>query len=645
MSKDKGILLRVQSSEGTKRLEISQSATTCRLYESIYELFELNSYTFSLFKEKNKKSEVVSSKTNTVRNAGLRHGDMIYLASNDGSTLFPSTVSSLSNNNQHGEPLEEPVPSTSSGFSGSRPNSSRAAVRSSIAVKEDDVDVQLYKLDGKVERERDDKLCRHNANSRCVHCSPLEPYDEAYLREHNIKHLSFHSYIKKQTSGVDRGKFLALDDISCRIKEGCKDHPPWPRGICSKCQPNAITLNQQVYRHVDNVAFENTNLVEKFLNYWRTTGLQRIGFMYGTYEVHSDVPLGIRANVVSIYEPPQDSTRDSVRLLPDDREETVESMASALGLRRVGWIFTDLVAEDVSKGTVKHTRNIDSHFLSAQECIMAGHYQNMHPNATKFSSSGCFGSKFVTVCVTGDKTNQVHMEGYQVSSQCMALVRDNCLLPTKDAPELGYIRESSDKQYVPDVYYKEKDSYGNEVSRLARPLPVEYLLVDVPASTPVNPTYTFNGDVSKQPFAIENRFVDGHIQDFQSLTNYLAQFAFNEFHLAINDFHLLLYIATMDMLPMKEYMGPLLQALRTKDRAAAEEWSRSEHWATLEQLIAASSPPPSRPGSVASGSIASASVGSPGGEARWTCPFCTFLNQADHQNCEMCNLPRSNRTH
>lgn len=88
--------------------------------------------------------------------------------------------------------------------------------------------------------------CRHNANSRCVHCSPLEPYDESYLREQNIKHLSFHSYLRKMTSGVDRGKFLALEDISCRIKEGCKGHPPWPKGICSKCQPNAITLNSQV---------------------------------------------------------------------------------------------------------------------------------------------------------------------------------------------------------------------------------------------------------------------------------------------------------------------------------------------------------------------------------------------------------------
>lgn len=118
--------------------------------------------------------------------------------------------------------------------------------------------------------------------------------------------------------------------------------------------------------------------------------------------------------------------------------------------------------------------------------------------------------------------------------------------------------------------------------------------MDVPASTPVTPQYTFNSDPSKQPFPVENRMVDGHIQDFNALSTYLSQFAFNEFFTAINDFHLILYIATMDMLPMREFMGPLLEALKNKDREAANEWSRSEHWATVEQLIAASSPPPSR---------------------------------------------------
>jgi len=36
----------------------------------------------------------------------------------------------------------------------------------------------------------------------------------------------------------------------------------------------------------------------------------------------------------------------------------------------------------------------------------------------------------------------------------MALVADDCLIPTRDAPELGYVKESTNEQYVPDVFYK-----------------------------------------------------------------------------------------------------------------------------------------------------------------------------------------------
>lgn len=62
----------------------------------------------------------------------------------------------------------------------------------------------------------------------------------------------------------------------------------------------------------------------------------------------------------------QESSKDSITLLTDDREKIVEELARHLGLVRVGWIFTDLVADDIQKGTVKHVRNIESHFLSAQ---------------------------------------------------------------------------------------------------------------------------------------------------------------------------------------------------------------------------------------------------------------------------------------
>nr|CAD7569488.1 unnamed protein product [Timema californicum] len=446
MSKSKIITVRVQSPEGTRRVDVELSDSILQLFEKVHDTFGLTDYGFALYRERGNKNELISSRSHSVRSCGVHHGDTIYLTPLNGAlwskdpASHPSTSKAVNNT-----PSGEPVIDAPSKFAPPR--------GPSLTLQEDDVDLQLWKLDGKVQRKKDDKFCRHGANACCVHCSPLEPFDEAYLKEQNVKHLSFHAYLRKLTAGVDRGKFASVEDISCRIKPGCKDHPPWPKGFCSKCQPNAITLNRQEYRHVDNVVFENPHLVERFLNYWRTTGHQRIGFLFGNYEIHSDVPLGIRATVAAIYEPPQESTRDSIVLLPDDKDALVDQLAQQLGLHRVGWIFTDLVADDVTKGTVKHVRNIESHFLSAEECIMAGHFQNQHPNPCRFSPVGSFGSKFVTVCVTGDSSNQVHMEGYGVSNQCMALVRDNCLVPT-NVPELGYVRESTDKQYVPDVYYK-----------------------------------------------------------------------------------------------------------------------------------------------------------------------------------------------
>jgi hypothetical protein len=76
------------------------------------------------------------------------------------------------------------------------------SVISDKAMAMDAVDIQLSEDKGKIERGRDDKLCRHNDNSRCINCSPLEPYNESYLKEHNIKHLSFHSYLRKMSSSA-----------------------------------------------------------------------------------------------------------------------------------------------------------------------------------------------------------------------------------------------------------------------------------------------------------------------------------------------------------------------------------------------------------------------------------------------------------
>lgn len=92
-----------------------------------------------------------------------------------------------------------------------------------------------------------------------------------------------------------------------------------------------------------------------------------------------------------------------MELLPDHNNNVVQKVAADLGLQFVGWIFTDLVPDDVKKGTVKQLRGIDTHFLTAEECIMAGHFQNQYASPCRFSPSGKFGSKFVTVVVSGRK--------------------------------------------------------------------------------------------------------------------------------------------------------------------------------------------------------------------------------------------------
>lgn len=450
--------------------------------------------------------------------------------------------------------------------------------------------------------------------------------------------MSFHAFLKKMGGGTDRGKFTVLEDTSCRIKPGCTEHPPWPGGICTKCQPGAITLKRQVYRHVDNILFENPFIVEPFLNYWRKTGNQRLGFLYGRYELHKDVPLGIRASVAAIYEPPQEGTPDSIKLLSDPSEAKVDKLAADLGLQKVGWIFTDLVAEDVRKGTVKHLRDINTHFLTAEESILAGQLQNQHPSPCKLSSNGKFGSKFSTVVVSGNTDNQVGFDGFQVSNQCMALVRDDCLVPTIDEPGLGYVRESSSDQYVPDVFYKTADSYGNEVTLLARPMPIEYLLVQVPTAFPVEPQFTFSNQTQGEPFPLENRSSMGEVQDFHALVRYLNQFPSDEFLPTMSNFHLLVFLATSDMLPLKDHLGDLCTAIRNKDAELARRWSKSEHWCTVIQLMQAANAPSPEPRG--SGDVDMVDMSHSPSGAGWSCKHCTFMNQHGHENCDMCGLPQ-----
>lgn len=90
----------------------------------------------------------------------------------------------------------------------------------------------------------------------------------------------------------------------------------------------------------------------------------------------------------------------------------------------------------------------------------------------------------------------------------------------------------------------------------------------------------------------------------------------------------------------QEYIGPLLEAVKKRDRAQALEWKQSEHWATVEQLVMASGGGAAVLGGSGEAAAAGSSAQSSSSSTSWTCQHCTFINQTASENCEMCHLPR-----
>uniref|UniRef100_A0A8R1HY26 Nuclear protein localization protein 4 homolog n=1 Tax=Caenorhabditis japonica TaxID=281687 RepID=A0A8R1HY26_CAEJA len=498
----------------------------------------------------------------------------------------------------------------------------------------DEVDIFLASQDGQIQRSRGPS-CRHPARQKCTNCLPLDPFDEEYLKEKDIKHMSFHAHVRKLFGSHGKSNNLKkpLDNIRCYLKPGCDSHKPYPKGICTKCKPQVVTLNRQKFRHVDNIQIENQDLVNTFLDYWRASGHQRVGFLVGQYQSFPEVPLGIKATVAAIYEPPQHCRQDGIEFLEDKNEKKVDKLLEMLGLQRVGWIFTDLWTANSSEGTVHCTRHKDSFLLSAEECITAASMQNKYKNVTDYCMDRYFGSKFVTVVASGDESLHVNFHGYQVSNQCAAMVEADILCPTLYTPELAYVRETplAETHYITDVQYCEKNEYGAEILKNGRPLPVEYLLVDVPAGMPKEMHYTFNVNKNAQ-FNVENRRDVGKLQGGQNLSQYCAAFSVNQFLEQATNFHFLLFLMTNDLMAIsEEWMKRLCEAVKAQDRGAAMDWARDcEDWHQLVALEHANSEVSDIPNIPEEGESSSGT---------WSCSHCTFQNESGRQDCSMCGLP------
>jgi nuclear protein localization family protein 4 len=183
---------------------------------------------------------------------------------------------------------------------------------------------------------------------------PFQPYDAAYHSEQKIKHLSFHAHLRQLTgsqsasaSATSAGSLPPLTPLNYRVLTPCPSgaHGDWPAGICSKCQPSAITLQSQPFRLVDHVEFATPGLIDRFLEGWRKSGTQRVGWLVGRYDRYESVPMGVKAVVEAIVEPEQEGEVDGLSTdLPWKDEERVGELAGWVrkGLQVVGVVYTDL---------------------------------------------------------------------------------------------------------------------------------------------------------------------------------------------------------------------------------------------------------------------------------------------------------------
>lgn len=389
--------------------------------------------------------------------------------------------SSSSGSNQI-EPLRHPT---------SAPPSVDSIKRPWETVTEDSIDVYWRSQSGQIPRGRDSRFCKHGANGMCDYCMPLEPYDAAYHKEHSIKHLSYHAYLKKITpkSTTSASSMLPpLTPLSYKVKVPCPSggHPSWPAGICTSCQPSVITLHSQPFRMVDHLEIASMDIVDHFLQAWRKTGLQRFGWLIGRYEAYDKVPMGVKAVVEAIHEPPQAGELDGLTLgLPWEDETRIRELgvSASTPLSIVGYIFTDLdpTPEDRTKNVYK--RHPGSFYLSSLEAIFAAKIQKDNPTVSRSSPTGQFASRLVTAVLTATEDGQVDVSAYQVSEQAVAMVEADMIEASVD-PGIVRVKEEDRSQdsarYVPDVFFTFKNEYGLEVKKSAKPcFPVEYLMLNV----------------------------------------------------------------------------------------------------------------------------------------------------------------------
>ncbi|MFS7987428.1 putative nuclear pore localization protein NPL4 [Helianthus anomalus] len=235
------------------------------------------------------------------------------------------------------------------------------------------------------------------------------------------------------------------------------------------------------------------NGFQHYVNETLAFAVKRGGFMYGSVEDG-------KVEVDFIYEPPQQGTEESLLLLRDpDEERVVEAIALGLGMRKLGFIFTQTVGQGKRDYTLSNREVLQAVELQAEGEV----------------------KEWVTVVVKLEVNEEggadVHFEAFQMSDLCVKLFKDGWFE--------GEIAEGDDpkcSKMNKDVVVGGKDT---------REVDNDFFLVVVKI-------FDHQGPLSST-FPVENR---NTAITMRTLKNHLDRTKNLSFVKRISDFHLLLFI-------------------------------------------------------------------------------------------------------
>ena len=290
--------------------------------------------------------------------------------------------------------------------------------------------------------------------------------------------------------------------------------------------PPSVTLTHQPFRHVDHLEFMNVPEIQEFVRNWQINlhmVTQRCGWMYGYYIEDPNYEGGYRAVVEGVYEPPQQCIDDCAVL--DEKDSflsTADAVANALGLERIGLIFTSL------------GRDAD-HLMTSREVVRAAKLQIGHETREHYTHYAL--SKFCT-CITHPNMAEggnPQTDVFMVSDQFCGMVRDG-LIDSNEMnqknPKRVKLRAALPGELMPQVL-----EAGKNASDEFDP---DWFVVKVNSGAPVKPRSLF----VHSHFPRDNR--PGQPALRSDLQRYFAKCNSSEPNWSkLADFHLLLFLANV----------------------------------------------------------------------------------------------------